>query len=142
MRGMTSFPGARASVTVALSNTFSRATSRTKKSCRSVVSSHNNNQLWQGTEHPQHQAGGATGFRVLQAKPSTFELRCERCHGLRSAFYHNKHSIDPETFPRVGICSRRRTNCAAAKTRCQASYGGLPVIHELPADEATDRLAL
>lgn len=142
MRGMTSFPGARASATVALSSTFSRAISRTKKSCRPVASSHSSNQLGQGTGHPQHQAGGTTGFRVLQAKPSTFELRCERCHGLRSAFYHNKHSRDPVAFPRVGICSRRRTNCAAAKTRCQASYDHLPVIYELPADEATDRLAL
>lgn len=121
-------------------STLSQA-SRARESLRSFTTIHSNNQPAKDREHPKHRVGGATGYHELLAKPPMFELRCERCHGHRSVAYHNKHFRDPVAFPRNGICSRRRTNCAAAKTRCQTSYAGLPVIHELPAGEATDRLA-
>jgi phage FluMu protein Com len=69
--------------------------------------------------------------------PSTFDtfarnLRCMRCNGLRSQAYHRRHYEDPTANPSVGICSRRRTLCAAAKARARFSRV-LPMAHELPA---------
>ena len=68
------------------------------------------------------------------APPKVADLQCERCHGPRSISYHYGHSRDPVAFPAVGICSRRKTKCAAVKAKLTVS-GSLPVIHELAADE-------
>ena len=59
-------------------------------------------------------------------------LRCMRCNGLRSQAYHRRHYEDPTANPSVGICSRRRTLCAAAKARARFSTV-LPKAYELPA---------
>ncbi|KAL4902051.1 hypothetical protein BDW74DRAFT_181209 [Aspergillus multicolor] len=44
------------------------------------------------------------------------QLRCIRCGGLRSREYHYLHFDDPITYPSIGICSRRKTRCARAKS--------------------------
>ena len=62
------------------------------------------------------------------------QLRCELCNGRRSPAYHSRYYSDPVTYPSVGICSRRRTRCAAAKTTMQTN-DRRQLIHELPADE-------
>lgn len=62
------------------------------------------------------------------------DLRCTRCHGRRSLSYHRRHLRDPGLFPAVGICTRRRTECAAAKRKLRAATT-LPMIPELAADE-------
>ena len=61
------------------------------------------------------------------------ELRCERCYGRRSASYHHKHACDPVTYPPVGICSRRRTDCAVTKERLQSGREIPSWVYELPA---------
>ncbi|KAJ5642498.1 hypothetical protein N7490_006639 [Penicillium lividum] len=68
-------------------------------------------------------------------RPQVDKLRCERCYGRRSAFYHGQHLKNSAKFPAVGICSRRRTLCAASK---ETSRNTLPVIHELAADEMVE----
>lgn len=70
---------------------------------------------------------------VPSPMPPARQLRCKRCNGLRSSRYHSQHYRDPLTYPSVGICSRRRTCCAAAKTTIQM-YGCQQII-ELPANE-------
>lgn len=66
-------------------------------------------------------------------------LICARCCGRRSPFYHRQHLENPAEFPAIGICSRRRTLCAASKDRSRTSCNTLPVIHELAADITVDR---
>jgi hypothetical protein len=72
-------------------------------------------------------------------QPALLRLQCERCRGHRSVSYYNKHFRDPIAFPRVGTCSRRRTNCAATQSTSRESTRGLPVIYELSANDALDR---
>lgn len=64
----------------------------------------------------------------------TRQFRCKRCNGLRSSRYHRQYYSDPMTYPSVGICSRRRTCCAAVKTALQMQ-DGCRQIAELPANE-------
>lgn len=71
---------------------------------------------------------------LRSAPPKVADLRCERCRGPRSISYHHGHSRDPVAFPAVGICSRRKTKCAAVKAKLKV-LESLPVIHELAADE-------
>lgn len=117
---------------------ISSHTSRARKSLRFLAASR--------SDEPPPKEGHVRLFAVdgpnshsAVTQPAMLELRCERCHGHRSVSYHNKHIKDPKAFPRAGICSRRRTNCAATRSRCRKFDEGLPVIHELPANEATDR---
>ena len=62
------------------------------------------------------------------------QLRCALCNGCRSPAYHSRYYSDPVTYPSVGICSWRRTHCAAAKTTMQTN-NRRQLIHELPANK-------
>ncbi len=128
------------SVLLVICLTFSRAASRARFFIESFTMSGSDNQPVRGKKHLRNPAADTTGY-MRQVKLPILELQCERCHGCRSASYHIKHYKDPVAFPRIGICSRRRTNCARVKSaRCEVSRGSLPVLYELPANEAADQI--
>jgi hypothetical protein len=60
-------------------------------------------------------------------------LRCTRCGGRRSLSYHSRHMKDPYLHPALGICSRRRTQCAVAQ-RNTRSICRIRTLHEMPVD--------
>jgi hypothetical protein len=123
--------------------TFTRATSRARVFIESLTIGAGDSPLVQGRRHPNEGAADATGSYTRLVEPPVLELQCERCHGHRSPSYHIKHYKDPVAFPRVGVCSRRRTNCAVAKSASsRASYGGLPIAYELPANEAKNQVSV
>lgn len=70
---------------------------------------------------------------------SATTLRCERCRRPRSRAYHYVHLRDPLTNPSEGVCSRKRTGCAAVKAAKAAMFLEeiLSPIHELPATRLT-----
>ncbi|CRL30053.1 unnamed protein product [Penicillium camemberti] len=64
-------------------------------------------------------------------------LRCQRCYGDRSSLYHHNHQQDPVEHPSAGVCSRKRTGCAAAKENCELlhiSGRGISQVYELSAN--------
>lgn len=119
------------------------ATSRARVFIESFTIGGSDSSLVQGKRHSNEEAADATSSYTRLVKPPVLELQCERCHGHRSPSYHIKHYKDPVAFPRDGICSRRRTNCAVAKSAsCRASYSGLPIVYELPANEAANQVSV
>lgn len=106
---------------------------RAKRSFRPLKSSRR-----EGSSVPSPECAGSAGRNAHTILPETGTLRCQLCHGRRSSSYHINYHINhlryPSMFPQEGICSRRRTGCAAIKARLQASHA-LPVIYELAADD-------
>lgn len=104
---------------------------RCRRSFRKPPQSHDNRHI--AYSHDSHLA---IGYAPINQSDEGNLLRCKRCHGSRSYSYHRNHHRDSINYPSTGICSRRRTGCAAAKER---SHGFLNLrknitpIHELPA---------
>lgn len=107
---------------------------RAKLTINPLLPQRKDNQSTTYEKHSSVTPGAACSDSSRSTLSEVADLQCERCHGRRSISYHREHSRDPVAFPAVGICSRRKTRCAAAKARLKTSKD-LPMIHELPADE-------
>lgn len=108
--------------------------SRVERSATPFGSRHKHTNSSSAREPPRKELAVETDADASPILESSSELRCSRCHGRRSPSYHRRHQYDPGISPAIGICTRRRTGCAAAKRKLRAA-ATLPAIPELAAGE-------
>ncbi|RDW68747.1 uncharacterized protein DSM5745_08507 [Aspergillus mulundensis] len=105
------------------SNSSASTGSRSRGSSTSHGSTHAHSQHYSSRRHSHAHAHTHTHTYNYDANPNhnpnllaVAQLRCIRCGGLRSREYHYLHFDDPIAYPSIGICSRRKTRCARAKS--------------------------